>query len=319
MKIFVTGAFGNIGMHVIQQLVSAGHHIRCFDMKTSRNLKKAQRLDGQVEIIWGDLTQPDTYQHSLDDIQAVIHLAAIIPPVSEKHTELAQKVNVSGTRTLIEAMQLIHPSPKLIFTSSISVHGYTQDRLPPRRVHDPLNPTDYYSTTKVECEKIIQASSLQWVILRLSAVAPVELTNFDPIMFDIPYSTRIEFVHPSDVALALVNAAFNQNALGKIFLIGGGTQCQMRFEEYLTRLLQAHGVGALPVRAFSVDAPFYLDWLDTTEGQEMLHYQNHSFDSFVTEMRERFGAKRYLVSIFRKVAQFYLLSKSPYWKTHKEQ
>jgi nucleoside-diphosphate-sugar epimerase len=312
MVILVTGAFGNVGSHVISILRELNYSIRCFDIDTPQNRKKAKRVTKFAEIIWGNLCDAEAVRKAMQGVDAVLHLAAIIPPVSEKKTKLAWDVNVCGTRNIIEAIQAQPNMPKLIFTSSISVFGHTQLLEPPRRITDPLNPTDNYSKTKVTCEEMIHQSSIPFVICRLAAASPVELSNFDPIMFDIPLNTRIEFVHPRDVALALVNAISCEAVIGKTLLIGGGPSCQMFYRDFVSRILDAFGVGKLPEKAFQTSGHFYTDWLDTRESQKLLQYQNTSFESYAQELGHRMRHLHIIIESLRNFIRPWLLSKSPY-------
>jgi nucleoside-diphosphate-sugar epimerase len=58
MKILLTGAFGNIGAHTLEELLQRGHRVRCFDVRTKRNEKIARKYQDQIEVIWGDLRTP---------------------------------------------------------------------------------------------------------------------------------------------------------------------------------------------------------------------------------------------------------------------
>jgi nucleoside-diphosphate-sugar epimerase len=91
----------------------------------------------------------------------VIHLAAIIPPLADKKPRLAQKVNVNGTKNLMECLEEFSPKTFFLHASSISVYG---DRIknPWIKVSDHLSPSDRdeYALTKIEAEKIIASSEL---------------------------------------------------------------------------------------------------------------------------------------------------------------
>ena len=49
-----------------------------------------------MRIVWGDITDPDRLRRALDGVDAVIHLAAIIPAAADRVPELARKVNVDA-------------------------------------------------------------------------------------------------------------------------------------------------------------------------------------------------------------------------------
>src|SRR5574341_478650 len=183
MRILLTGAFGNIGTHTLEELLRRGHTVRCFDVPTTANRRAARRLarryaNGQIEIIWGDLRDPAPIAQAVRDQDAVIHLAFVIPHLSatgvrsEDDPQWARAINVGGTANLIAALESLPHPPRLLFTSSLHIYGQTQHLPPPRTVSDPPAPIEHYARHKVECEAMIRASHLKWAIYRLGAAMP---------------------------------------------------------------------------------------------------------------------------------------------------
>ena len=82
MNVLVTGAFGNIGEGTVQEILSRGHRVRCFDVPNSVNKRKAAKLGGQAEIFWGDLKNPRATATAVQGMDLVIHLAFVIPKLS---------------------------------------------------------------------------------------------------------------------------------------------------------------------------------------------------------------------------------------------
>ena len=326
MKVFLTGAFGNIGESTLLALLEKKHAITCFDMKTKKNEKNSKELlkINSFEIVWGDITSIGDIQSAVKDVDCIIHLAAIIPPLSENNPDLAKRVNIDGTRNLISVARGLDPQPRLIFTSSISTHGPRMNSPPPRRADEQLNPTDNYTHTKVECEKMLKESNLPWVIFRLAAVPPVKM-DFDMsmvnVLFDMPLEQRVEFVHTRDVGLACANAV-TADVIHKILLIGGGKESQMLNREFLSKTLDAYGITMPPDVAFKIpkndDDWFYTDWMDTEESQRLLQYQTISFDEFIKQTKKDLGWKRSLFRLVSPIAKWYLTRKSPFLRENKE-
>jgi len=322
MKVLVTGAFGNVGTSTVEALVEQGHMVRCFDIRTKANEKAArrarQRYGDRVEVVWGDLRRPADLAEAVRDQDVVIHLAFIIPKLShtgvesEARPDWAREINVGGTRNLIEAMKALPHPPRLIFASSYHLFGRTQDQPPPRTASDPVQPIEHYTFHKVECEEMIRASGLEWAILRLAATLPLSL-RLDPAMFDVPLDNRMEFAHTRDVGLAFANAAGSEEVWGKVLLIGGGPRCQLYYRDIVGRVLEALGIGMLPEEAFG-SVPFPTDWVDTSESQRLLRYQQRDFDDYVREMVALMGFRRHLVRLFRPIARWWLLRRSPYYR-----
>ncbi len=323
MLVLLTGAFGNIGESTLLALLEQNHQIRCFDLHTTQNEKTAKSLQkyGDFETVWGDVRDVDTTRNIVEDIECIIHLAAILPPKSEVDADFTNAVNVGGTLRLIEAAEALPVKPKFIYASSISVFGPTMHLPPPRKADDPLNPTDIYTATKVKCETALRASALPWTILRLVAVPALRISGeLDPILFEIPLDQRIEFVHTRDVGTAFTNAVTAKTP-SKILLIGGGKSNQMLQREFITKILNAMGPGMLPESAFRIarksEEWYYTDWVDTNESQQLLQYQNHTYDQYIDDLQRTIGFKRYLARLFRSLAQKRLLAQSPYYQEPK--
>jgi UDP-glucose 4-epimerase len=320
MKILLTGAFGNVGESTIQALLGLNHEITCLDIKTPRNEKLAKKLSGEGRIItvWGDIRDEKLVTGIMKDVGCIIHVAAILPPASERNAERTRSVNLEGTHTLIAAASRQVPKPRFIFTSSVSVHGPLMPNPPPRKASDSLTPSDNYTRCKVEAEQDLKASELPWVIVRLAMVPPLVMpTSMDPQMFEIPLEQRVEFVHTRDVGIALANAV-GANVEKLELLIGGGKKCQMLYRDFIRKMLDASGIGSLPDAAFKIPKEgkgwYYVDWLDTELSQQLLSYQTRTLDDYTKELKRKFGIMRYLAKLFSPVVKKSILKQSPYYK-----
>jgi nucleoside-diphosphate-sugar epimerase len=96
---------GNIGFSTLEALLAEGHDVVAFDLESRRAQKLSSSLDSRGEVIWGDVTDPESLEGALDGVRAVIHLAAIIPPYTDRAPDLARRVNVDATRNLIALME----------------------------------------------------------------------------------------------------------------------------------------------------------------------------------------------------------------------
>lgn len=318
MNILLTGAFGNIGSSTLEALLQAGHNVRCFDLKTKANEQTAARFNGHIDVVWGDVRRLDDMANAVKGQDAVAHVAFITPRLSvtgvqsEEQPDWVRSINVDGTRNLLNALIAQPRPPKLIFTSSLHVYGRTQDQQPPRDAADPPRPIEHYARHKVECEQMIKASGLPWVILRLGAALPVRLI-LDPGMFEVPLDNRIEYVHSKDVGLAIANAAGCDATLGKILLVGGGAACQFVYRELIKRVMEAIGIGMLPAEALTT-TPYSVDWLDTIESQRLLHFQRRTLDDYIHDTKQALGYRRAFIRLFRPWVRQSLLRQSPYYR-----
>lgn len=322
MKVLLTGAFGNVGQRTLDLLLEKGYFVRCFDIRNPRNnnIETHMRQKENYEIIWGDIRDKKIVRKVVKDIDVIIHLAAIIPPLAYDYPDLAYSVNVVGSTNLLEAAINEKKPPRLIFASSIAVHGNRMNNEPPTRVDDPLNPLEYdnYAQHKVTMEDRIRKSGIPWVILRFAAVSPFELKwQIPDIMYEIPLDQRIESVDSRDVALACVNA-ISADVVGKTLLIGGGKGNQLYQREYVSKLLNLLGIGMLPEEAFRQPKDkndfYHCDWMDTKEAEDLLSFQQYSFDDFLSEFKKKIRFRRLLITLFRPIARAILLKKSPYYQ-----
>ncbi len=318
MRVLLTGAFGNLGQSTLDELLLLGHQVRCFDVRTRSNERAARRRADQVEVMWGDLRRREDVVAAVQDQEAVIHLAFILPSLSssgagtEARPEWARQINVGGTRNLLDALRTLPQQPRIVFASSQAVYGPTQHLAPPRTAAEPVAPFDHYSRHKVECEQMVRESGLPWAVLRLPAALPLAI-RLDPGLFGVPLDNRIEFGHTRDVGAALARAVSSEMVWGKTLLIGGGKRCQLTYRQMVSPLLEAMGVGMLPDEAFA-QAPFCTDWLDSSESQALLQYQTRGLDDYSREMTAMLGYRRFLIRCFRPLVRAWVLHKSPYWR-----
>jgi len=320
MQVLVTGAFGRLGQEVLKELVSEGHAAVAFDLPTRPNRRLAKRFEEDVRIVWGDIRSREEVDAAVSGCDAIIHNAGILAPTTEQQPELAHAVNVVGTENIIEAMAAQRRPPGLVYASTFAVSGPRVPGGPPLTANDPAIGTDQYTSHKTECERIIRESGLPWVIFRIGVSVSAQAKDFSPdifrLLFEIDPRTRLEYVHPRDVALAQVRAVSAPEALGKILMIGGGKSCRMTFKDFYAAIFDASGIGELPAEAYG-KRPYYCDWIDTTESQAILQYQEHTFDDFIREFRHESRWTRPIVRLFSPLIRRYLLRYSDAWQSHK--
>jgi nucleoside-diphosphate-sugar epimerase len=322
MRVLVTGALGNVGRYTVDALLEEGHDVVAFDLESPRARKAATQFDEHVRVVWGDMNDPASLAAALAGVDAVVHLAAILPPHVDKAPDLARRVNVDSSLDLIEQMEASATARRLVFASSQGVFGDVQDREPPLRVETPLSPTDEYGRHKVLCEQAIRQSRLQWSILRLGVAVPTRLIGapHDPRSgFEISADARIEFIHPADAGTAFARAVACREAIGKILYVGGGEKCQMSHGEFFDDLMGSIGIGPIPAEAFvrAEHRRFFGDWLDTEESQRLLQYQKRGLSELKADMRENLGVVAPLLRLLRPVVTWLLVRSSPYLKENR--
>ena len=259
----------------------AGQVVRVFDLPTM----DFSGLEGRsgAEIVRGDITDANCVRDAVDGASAVLHLAALLPPGSERDRDLTFRVNVGGTRNVLSAMEAVNPDARLVFTSSISTYGDTSADDPPVHVSHSQSAIDVYADSKIEGERLITDSSLEnSVVLRIAAIAVPAFLE-PPTPWPFMEEQRVEMVHRDDAADALFASATAPEAGGRVLNVGGGPTWQLRGRDYVRDFFDVMGA---PVELASYrETPGWMDWYDTEESQRILRYQNRSYQHYLGEMR----------------------------------
>lgn len=314
--VLVTGACGLVGRATVARLMEQGRTVVATDLRTSDTEKAAKGWGSPASLTveWCDLTDPDAVRRLVAATQpsAVIHLAAIIPPLCYAAPDLARKVNVAASAHLLAALTEGAPMARFVQASSVAVYGARN----PFRTDDllgaetPMAPTDLYGALKAEAETLVRGSSLDWVVLRLGGVMTVESSSgidLDVVHFEslLPVDGRIQTVDVRDVAHAFA-AATTADAVGEILLIGGDASHRIHQGEITPAMTAAIGLeGGIPAgRRGDPDDDgtwFATDWMDTSRAQEVLGFQHHSWPSMLAEIRGSSGRKRYVMRLLAPV------------------
>lgn len=306
-RVLVTGAFGNLGQMVIEEARRQGFSPIAADLDSPLSRRSARRYGLEQSALWGDIRDMD-FDAALRNVDAVVHLAAVLPPVTEYAPDLAHSVNVGATARLIASMERATSRAVLVYPSSVTVYGPPVDRGRLHRSDDPTRATDNYSAHKLEVERMLAQSDIDWVVLRVGVSVDARTLGTDAAtmrtLFGVAADNPLEYVHPRDVALAMVNAIRRPEAKRKILLVGGGERCRVTQHEFLSTAMEALGLD-LP-RELLGEAPYYTCWMDTAETQALLDFQRHSFADYGAEMRRRLRWPRRVLTPFRPAARWAL-------------
>ena len=125
--VLVTGGAGFIGSHLADELLARGHRVRALDSLTPQvhgdAAGRPEYLAADVELVVGDVRDPDAVRRALAGADAVVHLAARVG-VGQSMYEIAEytSANDLGTAVLLEALAESRPT-KLVVASSMSIYG----------------------------------------------------------------------------------------------------------------------------------------------------------------------------------------------------
>ncbi|MFP4471497.1 MAG: NAD-dependent epimerase/dehydratase family protein [Bacteroidales bacterium] len=126
-KILITGGAGFIGSHLCDLLIEEGHYVRVLDnldpQVHGKNARRPDYLHPGVQLIIGDVRNPEDVKKALKEIDIVYHFAAKVG-VGQSMYEIGEytAVNNVGTAVLLEAL-INNPPQKLLVASSMSIYG----------------------------------------------------------------------------------------------------------------------------------------------------------------------------------------------------
>ena len=277
--ILVTGGAGSAGKLVVQRLRQDNCTVRVFDLP-SMDYTDLEGREG-IEILRGDITKLIDVQQAVAGVSAIVHLAALLPPASERSRELTFAVNVEGTLRLADALIQANPDAALVFTSSVSTYGDTTNEKLPVTVAHSQQALDIYAESKIAAEKSLREICPNAVILRISGISVPSIQS-PPDVWPFMADQRIEFVHRDDVVTAICVAVRNEAAKGKVFNIAGGSTWRTVGRAYVKDYFDLLGV---PIEeAQFQDEPGWCDWYDTEESQQDLGYQRTSYQAYLQQL-----------------------------------
>lgn len=160
MHVFITGGGGFLGQRLVRTIADAGRipgpdgnevtvsGITCFDQAHPHG------ADSRARYVAGDVGDPAAIAGALPrDTGAVFHLAAVVSGGAEADFDLGMRVNMDGTRALLEACRALGTRPRVVFTSSVAAFGgVLPDVIDDRTI---ANPQSSYGAEKVIGEYLV--------------------------------------------------------------------------------------------------------------------------------------------------------------------
>jgi nucleoside-diphosphate-sugar epimerase len=305
--VLITGAFGQVGKRCTEILLSQGRTVVAMDLHTDRSIAVAQALSntaapGTLVTAYIDLLDGSAVREIIAEHRpgAIVHLAAIYSPPSYRNPRFARKVNVEGTRNVVEAARALDELPLLLKASSAAVYGSRNPYRYPELItpETVVNPIDQYGEDKLLAEGVIRDSGLPFAVLRLGGViSPDGMSNLNGdyllLIQATPGDNRVHAVDARDVALAFANATDRGGAIdGKTLLIGGN-ESYLRLQRGIEDdMMEASGLGRLGPSASLPGDPnddrgwSFTGWFDTTESEDLLDFQQHEWSETIAWVAE---------------------------------
>jgi nucleoside-diphosphate-sugar epimerase len=160
----VTGGAGYIGALTCEELVATGRRVRALDVLLHDQHEVAKAVAGLgVELLEGDVRDPEVRASALAGADEVVHLAAIVgDPACARDPELARSVNVEATTGLV-ADAAAAGVRRLVFASTCSNYGRMADPTVPIDETGELAPVSLYAEQKVAMERAILEGGIDGV------------------------------------------------------------------------------------------------------------------------------------------------------------
>ena len=156
-KIFITGADGFIGSHLVESLVKKGYSVKAFCLYNSQGSwgwldNLPSQTKSKIEVILGDIRDPLSVKLGMKGCDTVFHLAALIAiPYSYIAPSSYVDTNVQGTLNVLQAARDLEVK-RFIQTSTSEVYG-TAQFVPITEVH-PLVGQSPYSASKIASDQM---------------------------------------------------------------------------------------------------------------------------------------------------------------------
>jgi NAD dependent epimerase/dehydratase len=246
-SVLVTGAGGFIGSHLVEYLVRQGARVRAFVRYNSRS--DFGRLEdispdvlAEVDVFLGDLTNPEAAYGAMAEVDAVLHLGALIPiPYSYTHPREFVQANVEGAMNMLEAARRREVS-RLVHVSSSEVYG-TAQTVPIREDH-PLGAQSPYAATKIGADQLAlsfwRSFETPVVVARpfntygprqsARAVIPTIITQalgLGVVRLGSTSPTR-DFLYVEDTARGIAACGSAVGVEGEVLNLGTGTEYSVR-------------------------------------------------------------------------------------------
>ena len=290
--VLVTGGAGFIGSNLVRALLERGDKVRVLDNFSTGNRRNLAELDGQIDIVEGELRSYERVHNAVRGVEVVFHLGALgSVPRSVQDPLTSSAVNVEGTLNVLLAAR-DEGVRRVVFASSSSIYGNVPEL--PLKESMPADPISPYGVAKLAAERYCVSfsrvyHSFETVVLRYfnvfgprqdpgsqyAAVVPLFITAIatgQPItIFDDGEQSR-DFTYVDNVVEANLRAAEAEGVSGRIFNVSAGAPATVNeLAETIGRLLEKPVEKRyLPARPGDLRN----SWADVAEARHGLGYES---------------------------------------------
>jgi dTDP-glucose 4,6-dehydratase len=261
VPVLVTGAGGFIGSHLADRLVDLDASVKClvhYNGAGTWGWLDASPNVGEMEVVMGDIADPECVERAMKGVDVVFHLAALIGiPYSYVAPHSYVRTNVDGTLNVLQSARALGTG-RIVHTSTSEVYG-SPNQVPIPESHS-LQGQSPYSATKIAADKLAESFHLSFgvpvttvrpfntygprqsaraviptiITQYLSGVESIQLGNLKP-------TRDLTFV--SDTVEGFVAAATAELAVGEVLNLGTGNEISIGDLAYLIRDIIGSDVG----------------------------------------------------------------------------
>jgi len=219
MNVLVTGGAGYVGTVAVPLLLENGHRVRVLDTEPGEGdlWCAAEGLPGRLELMQGDVGDPECMASALDGVDAVVHLAAVVGyPACKREPERAVAANLEGMRTLLSLRQ---SDQRIVYASTGSVYGEVSGVC---TEETPQRPLTLYGQTKAAAEQMLRGEGNFLIFRYATAFGVSPRMRHDLLLNDFTSQAvregrltvyeggfRRTFIHVRDIARSLQFALDN--------------------------------------------------------------------------------------------------------------
>lgn len=227
MKALVTGGTGFTGGHLCAELVKQGYDVRTLVRKGSQ-VEELRRLN--VDLVWGDLSDPHSIQEAVGKVDVVFHIAALFRQQGVG-PEVFRKVNAECVEHLLKA-SIESGVSRFVHCSTVGVHGHVAKS--PANEEAPFGPGDIYQETKLQGEEIarryMNEAKLAVTIVRPAGIYGPGDLRFLKLFRAIhkrrfimvgPGTVNYHFTYIDDLVNGIILSSRSEQAIGQTYILAG--------------------------------------------------------------------------------------------------
>ena len=227
MKYFVTGATGFVGGGLTRKLREQGHDVQA-SVRTPEKAKDLQAMG--VKLFKGDVTDKESMREAMQGADGVFHVAGWYK-IGVKDTSDAERVNIQGTRNVLQLMQELNIS-RGVYTSTCAVNSDTHGKVVDENYRFHGRHITEYDRTKAAAHDIAQefiANGLPLVIVMPGLIygpgdtseVRTNIINFLKGQLPmLPNQTAYCWAHVADIAQGH-SLAMEKGRIGETYIIAG--------------------------------------------------------------------------------------------------